>query len=185
MFAKKHSWLILFRTKILLLLLLVSMIPLVVSAGILYNRAVWSMKNQTADIAENSIRFETRIADSLIQAAEYFGNQYTEDRTLRRMCSDEGDLTGILAVFVKSELFENYYNEIQKGFSGNTIVTDTFDNILIASDENLAEAFSRHELFGRTTSEWNDVQLDGKEFILVSGALNNLDAIIYILIETD
>lgn len=285
-----------FKTKVFFLICTVSLIPLMVSIGILYNSSVYIMKNQVADIAHGSINYEIWIADNLFSTLEFYGERLASDEELIEICSDSGTwdyqqltrryrqsqgvfkkilnilrnsnmhadqisfylylcdkalifdtkttyyekvepenvqflreyqrgeerwisteqineanlqdkeliidtsqpvitkcfeiknkddrVVGILAVNVDSELFRNYYNEIQKGFMGETIITDADERVVLSSNKNLEKALNRSNYVNRN-DYWEEVFIDNEHFMLMSGNLDSIDSKIYILVSVD
>jgi hypothetical protein len=77
-----------------------------------------------------------------------------------------GSVIGILAVNVSSELFKNYYNEIQKGLSGETIIIDNYNNLILSSNAELSKSFMDSDYFGKTIKGyWKKIKLDGDSYL--------------------
>lgn len=78
-----------FKTKIFLLICAVILLPLTISMMILYNRSVYSVKNQAADIAHNSIHYEIQIANNLFTILEFYGEKLASNEELIEICNNK------------------------------------------------------------------------------------------------
>ncbi len=282
------------KTRIFLLICLVSLIPLNLAMSVLYGRSVYSMMNQAADIAHSTINVETGIANDAFKIVDYWSKKIVEEKDIADICEDSaewdyerevksyqkamnifksylsqygrfgiisnevtynlyirnkkiifdssstfyngiksenvdflslydycrerwtsttqinmlniidknnyaysqqvvtkcyditdnsGNVIGVLAVNVSSDIFKDYYNEIQKGLSGDTIFIDNYNNPILSSNAELMKSFMESNYYGEEIKGyWKEIRLGGERYLLVFGAIPSIEAKMYVLV---